>query len=146
MRLQPCDDVLPEVIGCDDAHLGTVRGELVGEHMDVDVRHVDALVRGRRTAAEAQRGLGARVDLEERALTRGELLEPGEGVLAGVLAQRGVERSRGSSVTSPTIRDSRKVRSAAASRSMPKTCQRVSYSTRASGWTRAGARRLPRPA
>ena len=79
----------------DDAHLGSVRGEFVGEDVHVDVRHADALLGGRGAAAEAQRGLGARVHLEQGGVACGDLLEAGEGALARALAQRGVEATAG---------------------------------------------------
>ena len=75
------------------AHLGPVGGELVGEDVHVDVRHPDALLCGRRSPAQAQRRLGARVDLEQGGVARCDILQSRESPVPGAVAQARGRRS-----------------------------------------------------
>ncbi len=92
---QPRDHLGAQVCGFDHPHLRPVRGQLVGEDVDVHVGHLDPLPRRFGAPAQPQRRLGARRDLEQRALPRGDLGEARERPIAGVLAAGEIERGLG---------------------------------------------------
>lgn len=94
-RAETRHDRVAELIGLDHTHLGAVRGELVGEDVDIDEGDADALDRRDRPPPEPQRRLRTRSDLEQSGVLGRHLLESRERAVTRSVSQDGVEGRRG---------------------------------------------------